>query len=144
MISLQAFRDPVYSLFAIGIFFTLWELYVAYFDVSTFGKTVIHINESCSLLLLIILKCGGFPGHIIPAYLADRSFGVFNTLLLLSLGTAVMLYGWTGIRNSASFYAFAVLYGIFANTVQTLFPATLTQLSADTSHVGARGVMVLR
>ncbi|KAL5119263.1 hypothetical protein ACEQ8H_002750 [Pleosporales sp. CAS-2024a] len=142
LINLRAFRDAVYSLFAVGIFFTLLGLYIAYFYVSTYGKKMVHIGDAESLTLLIILNCGGIPGRIIPAYLADRYFGVFNTLLPFLLGTAVLLFGWVGIRDHGSYYAFAVLYGIFANAVQTLFPTTLTQLSTDMSQVGARVGMV--
>lgn len=29
----SAFKEPVYALFAVGIFFTLWGLYIAYFYV---------------------------------------------------------------------------------------------------------------
>jgi hypothetical protein len=34
LIELAAFKEPVYLSFAIGIFFTLWGLYIAYFYVS--------------------------------------------------------------------------------------------------------------
>lgn len=34
LVDLSAFKDAVYSLFAIGIFFTLWGVYIAYFYVS--------------------------------------------------------------------------------------------------------------
>jgi predicted MFS family arabinose efflux permease len=142
MFDIRAFKDPVYALFAVGVFFTLWGLYVAYFYVTTYGKSVVHISESDALTLLIILNGGGIPGRIVPAYLADRYFGVFNTLLPFTLGTAIMLYVWPRIHENASFYAFAVLYGICANAVQTLFPTTLSQLTKDMSKVGAHVGMV--
>lgn len=34
LIEPSAFKEPVYLLYAIGIFFTLWGLYIAYFYVS--------------------------------------------------------------------------------------------------------------
>lgn len=33
LIELAAFKEPVYLIFSIGIFFTLWGLYIAYFYV---------------------------------------------------------------------------------------------------------------
>jgi MFS family permease len=33
LVDLSAFKDPTYSLFSIGIFFTLWGVYIAYFYV---------------------------------------------------------------------------------------------------------------
>ncbi|PVH95940.1 MFS monocarboxylate transporter-like protein [Periconia macrospinosa] len=138
----KAFLDPVYSLFAIGIFFTLWGVYIAYFYTATFGKHVIGVSEQSSLTLLIILNAVGIPGRIIPAYLADAYFGTFNLLLPSVGGAGVMLYAWIGVHSTGSFYVFVTLYGICANSVQTLFPSTLSQLTTDLSKMASRVGMV--
>ncbi|KAH7052138.1 MFS monocarboxylate transporter-like protein [Macrophomina phaseolina] len=138
----RAFKEPTYLFFAIGIFFTLWGVYIAYFYTTTFGKEEMGISESSSLTLLMILNAVGVPGRVIPAYLADTYFGTFNTLLPFVGGAAVMLFAWTGVHGAAAFYAFVILYGICANAVQTLFPSTLSQLAPDLSKVASRVGMV--
>ncbi|KAL0263385.1 hypothetical protein SLS55_002365 [Diplodia seriata] len=138
----RAFKEPTYALFAIGIFFTLWGVYIAYFYTTTFGKEVMHISESGSLTLLMILNAVGIPGRVVPAYLADAYFGTFNTLLPFVGGAGIMLFAWTGVHSRAAFYVFVILYGICANAVQTLFPSTLSQLTPDLSKVASRVGMV--
>ena len=49
LVEFSAFREPVYSLFALGIFLVLWGLYFAYYYVS-FGLSptadIIQISQS--------------------------------------------------------------------------------------------------
>ncbi|KAE9379912.1 MFS monocarboxylate transporter-like protein [Stipitochalara longipes BDJ] len=139
----KAFLEPTYLLFTIGIFFTLWGIFIAYFYTITFGKTVIHLSQSSSLTLLIVLNAAGVPGRLVPAFFADAYFGAFNLLIPFAFGTSIMLFGWIGISSSGSFYVFVVLYGLCANAVQTLYPSALSQLTTDLSKMGSRTGMVL-
>ncbi|KAL1620026.1 hypothetical protein SLS56_009839 [Neofusicoccum ribis] len=140
LVDLEAFKAPIYLFFSIGIFFVLWGVYIAYFYTTTFGKEVIGISDASSLTLLMVLNAVGIPGRIVPAYMADRYFGTFNTLLPFVGGASVMLFAWIRVYSTGSFYAFVTIYGICANAVQTLFPSTLSQLNTDmskmASHVG--------
>ncbi|GME28247.1 uncharacterized protein K452DRAFT_234891 [Neofusicoccum parvum] len=140
LIDFDAFKAPIYLFFSIGIFFVLWGVYIAYFYTTTFGKEVIGISDASSLTLLMVLNAVGIPGRIVPAYMADRYFGTFNTLLPFVGGASVMLFAWIRVYSTGSFYAFVTIYGICANAVQTLFPSTLSQLNTDmskmASHVG--------
>ncbi|KAI1826661.1 MFS monocarboxylate transporter-like protein [Xylaria intraflava] len=137
-----AFKEPVYLFFAIGVFFTLWGIYIAYFYTSTYGQAVIGISSSDSLTLLIILNAVGIPGRAIPAFIADRYFGPFNTMLPFVVGASILLLAWMSVKTTASFYAWVALYGICANAVQTLFPSTLSSLVTDLSKTGQRVGMV--
>lgn len=40
-----AFKEPVYLFYAIGIFFTLWGLYIAYFYVSYCGGLLSRLMD---------------------------------------------------------------------------------------------------
>ncbi|KAK7985157.1 MFS transporter asaE [Apiospora saccharicola] len=143
LLELSAFREPVYALFAVGVFFTLWGLYIAYFYTSTYGRTVIGISQSDSLTLLMILNVAGVPGRLVPAYVANRFFGPFDTMLPFVLGCSLMLFVWTRITSSSgAYYAFVVLYGLCSNAVQTLFPSTLSGLVTDPGKMGQRVGMV--
>lgn len=103
---------------------------------------MIGIAESESLTLLIVLNAAGLPGRLVPAYLAHRFFGAFNTLLPFVLGCSIMFFVWTRITSNGAYYAFVALYGICSNAVQTLFPSTLSSLVADPSKMGQRVGMV--
>ncbi|KAJ2998442.1 hypothetical protein NUW58_g320 [Xylaria curta] len=142
LIEPAAFKEPVYLFFAIGVFFTLWGIYIAYFYTSTYGRNVIGISASDSLTLLIILNAVGVPGRVIPAFIADRCFGPFNTMLPFVVGAGVLLLAWMRVDYTAAFYAWVALYGICANAVQTLFPSTLSSLVTDLSKTGQRVGMV--
>ncbi|KAI4598857.1 hypothetical protein KJ359_002750 [Pestalotiopsis sp. 9143b] len=138
LIEPSAFKEPVYLLYAIGIFFTLWGLYIAYFYTSTYGRNVIGISATDSLTLVIILNAVGIPGRLIPAFVADRYFGPFNTMLPFVIGSSIMLLVWMRIDTAGGFYAFVSLYGVCSNAVQTLFPSTLSSLVKDPSKMGQR------
>ncbi|CAG8417197.1 unnamed protein product [Penicillium salamii] len=150
----RAFKKPTYLLFAIGIFFTLWGVYIAYLyylsrqslllksKTSTYGKEVIGLSDASSLTQLMVLNAVGIPGRTVPGFLADAYFGAFNTLLPFVLGASVMLFGWIGTSSSSSFYCFVVIYGICSNAVQTLFPSTLSKLTTDMSKMASRVGMV--
>ena len=90
----------------------------------------------------MILNGVGIPGRLIPALLADRYFGAFNTLIPFALCAGILLFCWIGISGINGFIAFVVIYGICANAVQTLFPSTLSSLTTDLSKMGTRVGMV--
>lgn len=137
-----AFREPVYLTFALGIFFTLWGLYIAYFYTATYGRTVVGISDSDSLILLMVLNAVGLPGRLIPAFVADRFFGPMNTMLPFVVGCGVMMLAWMRVDTPGGFYAWISIYGICSNAVQTLFPSTAASMVTDPSKMGQRVGMV--
>ncbi|KAL2148653.1 hypothetical protein VTH82DRAFT_2207 [Thermothelomyces myriococcoides] len=137
-----AFRESVYATYSIGIFFTLWGLYIAYFYTATFGRSVIGFSSEDSLTLLIVLNAVGTLGRIIPAYIADRYLGPFNTLVPAVLCCAIMMLSWMGVHSSGGFYAFISLYGFFSNSAQALVPMTSASMATHPSNVGQRVGMV--
>lgn len=142
LLDLAAFKEPVYLSFAIGIFFTLWGLYIAYFYTATFGRAVVGISDSDSLTLLMVLNAVGLPGRLVPAFVADRFFGPFNTMLPFVAGCGIMMLSWMRVDSPGGFYAWISLYGVCSNAVQTLFPSTTASLVTDPSKMGQRVGMV--
>ncbi len=137
-----AFREPVFLTFGIGIFFTLWGLYIAYFYTQTYSRTVVGISDSNSLILIMVLNTMGFPGRLIPAFVADRFFGPFDTMLPFVAGCGIMMLAWMRVETPGGFYAWISLYGVCSNAVQTLFPSTTASLVTDPSKMGQRVGMV--
>ncbi|KAJ5565005.1 major facilitator superfamily domain-containing protein [Penicillium frequentans] len=133
-----AFKEPTYILFIVGMFFNFWGLYFAFYYVGAFGRNVLGLTYSDSDTLIIVTNGAGIVGRLIPAYLADRYFGPLNTIIPLTIGASIMMFCWAAVDSSAGLYVFAVLYGIFSNGVQGLWPSTLSSLTPDLTKTGTR------
>lgn len=88
--------------------------------------------------ILMVLNGVGVPGRLLPMYLADRCFRPIHVGLPINLVTACLLFVWIAVKSTASMYAFAVVYGLFASALQGLFPATMADLTVDPRKTGAR------
>ena len=108
-----------------------------------FGTEIIGLSSSTSLVMLLSLNGVGIPARLIPALLAHFYFGSFNLLIPFSFGTGIVILVWQTISDVPGFIALAVLFGIFANAVQVLFPAGLAGLTTDLTKMGTRIGMIL-
>jgi hypothetical protein len=111
-------------------------------QITVFAKNAIHLSPSSAITLLMIMNGIGVAGRLIPAILAARYFGAFNTLIPCVFGGAVLLYSWTAVHNVQGLVVWAMVYGFLINAVQTLFPSTLSFLTTDLSKMGVRVGMV--
>ncbi|KAJ6783654.1 hypothetical protein PWT90_07580 [Aphanocladium album] len=143
LLDARAFKQLPYALFTAGSFFTLWGLYFAYFYIGVFGRTVLQFSRETSLSVIIVLNGVGIFGRVIPALLADRYFGILNTLIPAVLASGILLLAWIGVDSKDGLFAWAVIYGIAANATQSLFPAAVGDLSKDPTRVGTYVGMVL-
>jgi predicted MFS family arabinose efflux permease len=84
----------------------------------------------------------GVTGRLIPPYLADRSIKPLRTLVISLLLSSVNLFAWIGVSSSAGLYAWVVAYSFTANAVQTLFTASMSEVTSDMSKLGVRIGMV--
>ncbi|KAF2011674.1 MFS general substrate transporter [Aaosphaeria arxii CBS 175.79] len=142
LVELAAFREPSYTLFCIGMFFNLWAVYYAYFYISSFGKDIIGVSSSTSIVLLLVMNAIGIPGRLIPALIADYFLGPVNTIVIVSLFAGTLFFCWAAISNVGSLYAFCILYGFFGAGIQSLFPASCVSLTSDPQKIGVRTGMV--
>lgn len=133
-----AFREPSYTLYAIGMFFNFWGLYFAFYYIGSFATQVLGQDEKISINLLLYMNGIGFLGRMVPALLADRFFGPLNTMLPFSLVSSILLFAWTGIHSVSTLWVFATIFGLSAAGIQSLFPATLSSLTTDMKKVGIR------
>ena len=138
----SAFRELPYCLFAIGMFLNFWGLYFAFYYIGSFGRDIIGISQTDSVNNLLILNGVGLFGRIIPGYLADHHFGPLNTLIPIVFVSALLLYCWAAISTRSGLIGFDVIYGLTAAAMQSLFPATLSSLTADLAKTGVRMGMI--
>jgi predicted MFS family arabinose efflux permease len=138
----SAFREKPYALFSLGMFFIFWGIYIGFYFVGSFGKDELGVSQSTSINLLLVMNGVGLPGRLIPNYFADKSIGPLNALIPFAAISCLLLYCWIAVDSVAGLWAFAVVYGIFAAGIQSLFPATLTSLTDDPKRAGVRMGMV--
>ncbi|KAL0941949.1 MFS monocarboxylate transporter [Colletotrichum truncatum] len=142
LLELAAFKELPYLLFTIGMFFTLLGAYFAYYYVPIFGKTKLKQSEDQAFTILIIMSAVGLTGRLIPPYFADRSIKPLRTLVISSLLSSLNLYAWAGVNSTAGLTAWVVAYAFTVNAVQTLFTASMGEVTTDMSKLGVRIGMV--
>lgn len=125
------------------MFFNFWGLYVGFFYVSSFARQAIGLDWEESIYLLIVMNGVGVLGRTVPNFLADRYTGPLNLLILSTLFSGILLFCWIAVSDQTGLYCFAVFYGLFAASVQSLFPATLTTLTSDLTKMGVNVGMVM-
>ncbi|KAL9011362.1 MAG: hypothetical protein Q9173_003784, partial [Seirophora scorigena] len=126
-----AFGELPYTLFAIGMFLAFWGLYFAFYYVGSFGRDVLGISQKESVNNLLIMNGVGLVGRMVPAYFADRYFGPLNSLIPFVFVSGLLVFCWAAVTSQSGLTAFAVVYGLFAAGIQSLFPATTSSLTID-------------
>lgn len=143
LVEWAAFKEMPYLLFAVGMFLNFWGLYVAFFYVGSFSRNIVGVSETTSINLLMVMNGVGIVGRLVPNLLADQFTGPLNILIPFSCATAIVAYCWPAVHDMSGLWTFAILYGLFAAGIQSLFPATLSTLTTDLKKIGVRMGMVL-
>lgn len=134
----KAFRDWDYTLFTIGMFFTFWGLYFAFFFLGSYARSVVGLPYSQTVNLILVLNGVGYLGRLVPGYLADRYCGPVNLMVPVTLGAAVTMYAMMSVRSEAGLFAWTAVYGHGGAAIQSLFPTVLGCLTKDLTMVGVR------
>ncbi|CRG92024.1 hypothetical protein PISL3812_09079 [Talaromyces islandicus] len=141
LVEWQAFREKPFVFFVASMFFNFWGLYMAFFYLGIFARETIHLADS--LNLLIVLNGVGVIGRTVPNFLSERTIGIMNITVIISLTSAVCIYCWAAVHTSTGIYVWAVIYGIAGGGAQALFPAMATRQTSELDKVGTRTGMVL-
>ncbi|KAL2127318.1 hypothetical protein VTI74DRAFT_10931 [Chaetomium olivicolor] len=137
VIDRSALRDAPYLCFIAGGLFSFLTLYVTFFYVTLFATSHNVASESFAPYLVTLLNAGSILGRIIPNALADR-YGSLNMMLACTFSSAVLVFGWLGIRNLGGAVVYVLLYGAFSGGVVSLTPSVIVSLAPDMGRVGAR------
>lgn len=113
-------------------------MYFVFYYIASFARDELGMSYTDSLNLVMILNGVGLPARILPGYLADNHLGVLNTFIICLFANIVMLWSWLAIDSIPAYYAFTVLYGMFAAAYQSLFPTTIAAYSHDITKTGTR------
>ena len=142
MVEWEAFKELPYTLFAIGMFLNFWGLYFAFYYIGSFGLDILGISQAEAINDLLILNGVGLFGRLISNHLADRFFGPLNMIIPFAFVSGLLLYCWAAVNSKSGLVGFAVIYGLFASGIQSLFPATTASLTCDLKKAGVRMGMV--
>ncbi|KAG0647081.1 Aspyridones efflux apdF [Hyphodiscus hymeniophilus] len=142
LVDWASFKEITYVLFATGMFFVFWGVYFAFYYLASYSRSVIGLSYPSSVNLLITLNGVGVVGRVIPNFIADRYTGPLNMLLPSALITACLSFCWIAVSSVGGLYAWAIIYGISASAIQSLFPATLSSLTTNLRMQGTRMGMI--
>jgi MFS family permease len=142
LLDTKAFRDVDFVLYGVGIFFSYWGLFFAYYYVRLYGLDIILLSSKTSFDTIIEINALGIPGRILPAVLADRYFGPNNALVPCILISGVLQYFWIAVTTPAGLFAWVAFYGFFAGGVQGLASAGCAVFASNPRKVGTRIGMV--
>lgn len=85
---------------------------VPFIYIPSYGQINLGMSRSLSLYTIVIAQAVSIVGRLVAAYIASR-IGVMIPWLVSGALSAVMCLAWAGIHDTASFIAYAALYGKF-------------------------------
>lgn len=125
---LRIFRDPVFTLATIGIFFADLGIFLPIAYISSYGIEN-NIPSALSYQLLALLNVGSIFGRWIPGYLADY-IGRFNTMIITVFfcvaSTAALWLPAKG--NIPMMIVYALIFGFASGSNIGLAPVCVGQL----------------
>ncbi|KAL2823180.1 major facilitator superfamily domain-containing protein [Aspergillus cavernicola] len=141
LIQLGAFKEPIFVLFAIGMFLGFLGFYNFLFYVQSYAIETGIVDDNLGFYLLSMLNAGSTFGRIIPNFIADHA-GPLNILIPASAVTAILSFVWIGVHTVPGIIILSVLYGIFSGGFVSLPPVVLSSLTKDMRELGTRMGMV--
>ncbi|CAK7215601.1 hypothetical protein SCUCBS95973_002530 [Sporothrix curviconia] len=159
LVDTSAFSELPFVAMVVGSFFVFMCVFVPFFFIQLFGeRRGIGDAAFSPFYLVTMLNVGSVFGRLLPNALALR-YGSFNLLLVCSVVSAILLFGWMGIVSEsagatatvaagdvggtsspylAGTVVFALLYGLFSGGIVSLIASVIMGLTRDLSRVGTR------
>jgi MFS family permease len=142
LVDFAAFKEVEYMLLSVGLCFHMSSLYFTNWYIASYGRDMLDLSYSNSIILLIILNGVGIPARVLAGHVADRYLGALNTLIPVLLYVNVLAFCWMGVTSQTSLYIFVSFYGLGLAAFQSLIPTTVARMTKDISKVGTRMGMV--
>jgi MFS family permease len=124
----RIFRDPVFALTTLGVFFIEWGLFIPLAYISSYSLA--HgVSEALSYQMLAILNVGSCFGRYFPGLIADK-IGRFNAMVLTVFLCLVATFAfWLPAGDSvALIIVFSLLFGFASGSGISLTPVCVGQL----------------
>ncbi|OCK82289.1 MFS general substrate transporter [Lepidopterella palustris CBS 459.81] len=138
LVEWRAFGELTYLLYVVSMFFAFVGVWVAYFYVRPFSRTILHVSDSTSFNLILLINGVGIPGRLVPALIADKYVGPINVFIPTLFLAGVLLFSWAAVNSASGIMIFTIFYGFFGAGVQSLLQAGLASLNTDPKKAGVR------
>lgn len=119
----------------------LFVIFFPPFYLRLLGLTL-RVDPLTSANTLVILSFTGVMGRILAGFAAD-TFGLWNTFLVSSGLTTIMMISLLGVHGAKGLVAYSIFFGFFAGGWFSLMITALASLASRMSEVGTRIGLVL-
>lgn len=137
LVDTSAFRDMAFVPFIIGTFLTFLVLYTAFFYIQVFDELNHLSTLEFAPYTVTLLNAGSVIGRLLPMYLSDK-YGVLNVTIFSTFASAILAFGWMGLKNLGGIVVFTLLYGITSGATVVGTPVVVMVGSPDISRMGTR------
>lgn len=141
-LDLTAFKAKPYLVFCVGTFFGFMGIYVTFFYIQLYALEQTDMDTNLSSYLLSIINATSTLGRLIPNFFADK-VGPLNIQIPFAFITAILCFGWIGIKDKAGLIVFCALYGFFCGSFVSLPGITVVTLSPNLRTIGIQLGMAL-
>ena len=124
----RIFRDPVFALATLGVFFVEWGLFVPLSYLISYALEA-GIDSKFAYQLIAIFNAGSCLGRYFPGLVADM-IGRFNTMILTTTLCLISTFAfWMPAEGRvAMIVVFAVVFGFASGAGISLTPVCVSQL----------------
>ena len=124
----RIFRDPVFALTTLGVFFVEWGLFVPLSYIVSYALRS-GVEQHFAYQIIALLNVGSCFGRWLPGYVADR-IGRFNCMVLtIFLCLVSTLALWLPAKgNVALIVVYAIIFGFGSGSGISLTPVCVGQL----------------
>lgn len=130
----SAFKDGLYSLIVIALFFMLIGMFVPLFYISTYAVSR-GIDATLASYLVAILNAASTFGRIIPGVLADK-FGRLNAFTIGGLATGIVVFCFNEAKSEAALVVYSLAVGFASGTIVSGASAALAMCIRNTQQSG--------
>jgi MFS family permease len=124
----RIFKDPVFALTTLGVFFTEWGLFIPIAYISSYA---LHhgVATDLSYQIIAILNVGSCFGRYLPGFFADK-MGRFNCMILMVFVCLLSTFAlWMPANGSlALIIVYALIFGFASGSGISLTPVCVGQL----------------
>ncbi|KAI1109315.1 MFS general substrate transporter [Nemania sp. NC0429] len=142
LVEWDAFREPPYLLYSIGVFLLYLALFFGSFYINSFARNVIGFSATDSVQLLLIQNGVSIPARPIVGYIANYHVGPMNTYIVTTVLFSIITLSWIAVADRTGLYVYAVFLGLTNGVCQGMFLGSLASLTNDSRKMGTRIGMV--
>ncbi|KAF4472691.1 riboflavin transporter MCH5 [Fusarium albosuccineum] len=130
----SSFKQPMYVLLIISIFFGMIGMFVPLFLLPTYAITK-GMSESLASYMVAIINGASVFGRVIPGVLGDK-FGRINTLIGAAISTAIIVFCWPQAETNASIIVIAAFFGFCSGAIISGGSVAVTLCADDPKNIG--------